>query len=65
MTCAADLSLMTDAEAHEACEELRKFLVIRRLDNAFDELFNATPAADTNPCVDAVGGGTFEQGDAA
>ena len=29
------------------------------------QTFPATPAADTNPCVDAVGGGTFEQGDAA
>lgn len=65
MTCAADLSLMTDAEAHEACEELRKSLLIRRLYNAFDELFTATPAAEALPRAEAVGGGTFEQGDAA
>lgn len=60
MTCTADLSTMTDAEAHEACEALRKLLCIRRIETS-----PATPAADTNPCVDAVGGGTFEQGDAA
>lgn len=28
MSCAADLSTMTDAEAHAACEALRSFLRI-------------------------------------
>jgi hypothetical protein len=56
---------MCDLLTDPAIAELRKLTVMRRLENAFDELFNATPAADTNPCVDAVGGGTFEQGDAA
>lgn len=65
MTCSADLSTMTDAEAHEACEELRKLLLIRRLDNAFNQFFNATPAATDNPRAEAAVGGTFEQGDAA
>lgn len=60
MTCNADLSTMTDAEAHEACEALRKLLCIRRIEN-----FPATPAAEALPRADAVGGGTFEQGDAA
>ena len=60
MTCAADLSLMPDTEAHEACEELRKLLCIRRI-----ETFPATPAATDFPRAEAVVGGTFEQGDAA
>lgn len=57
MSCAADLSTMTDAEAHAACEQLRKLLLIRRL-----ETFPATPAATDFPRAEAVGGGTFEQG---
>ena len=56
---------MTELLTDDALAELRKLTVMRRIENAFDELFNATPAATDNPRAEAVGGGTFEQGDAA
>ena len=57
---------MTDLLTGPEIARLRKqSTVLDRLLLALDETFPATPAADTNPCVDAVGGGTFEQGDAA
>jgi hypothetical protein len=60
MSCAADLSTMTDADAHEACEELRKLLCIRRIATF------PTPTADANPCAEAVVGGELtEQGEGA
>lgn len=52
---------MTDLLTDDALAELRKLTVYRRIENAFDELFNATPAAEALP-REAVGGGTFEQG---
>ena len=54
---------MCDLLTDDAIAELRKLTVMRRIENAFDELFNATPAA-TEPPAEAVGGGNY-QGDAA
>jgi hypothetical protein len=57
---------MCDLLTDPYLESLRgKSAVLDRLMVALNETFPATPAADTNPCVEAVGGGTFEQGDAA
>ena len=56
---------MTDLLTDDALAELRKLTVMRRIENAFDELFNATPAATDFPRAEAAVGGTFEQGDAA
>lgn len=56
---------MTTLLTDDCIAELRKLTVMRRIENAFDELFHATPAATENPRAGAVGGGTFEQGDAA
>ena len=56
---------MCDLLTDDAIAELRKLTVMRRIENAFDELFNATPAAEALPRAEAAVGGTFEQGDAA
>lgn len=54
---------MCDLLTDPYLESLRgKSAVLDRLMVALNETFPATPAADTNPCVEAVGGGTFEQG---
>ena len=57
---------MTDLLCDPYLESLRgKSAVLDRLMVALNETFPATPAATDFPRAEAVGGGTFEQGDAA
>lgn len=52
MSCAADLSTMTDAEAHAACEALRSFLRIVPLSLSSSPVGGFTPPTPGLPAGD-------------